>query len=204
MMIEPSAAYPPSDVALAFVMRGLAHDFLDDTKNADADFDRAIAELDLMIGRNSLDSEALWTRGIAHRGRNNYTQAFADFDEAIRLDPQKSGIFNSRCWARALLGTELDIARTDCDTAARLSNGRSADALDSRGMISLKQGRFADAWADYDAAARLMPNDASHRYGRGIAALRLGRSEEGKADLSDALRLSPHIPRMFEDYGMTP
>jgi Flp pilus assembly protein TadD len=76
--------------------------------------------------------------------------------------------------------------------------------LNGRGLVGIKQGKFAEAWADYDAALRARPGFAGFLYGRGIAALRLGRTEEGKADLAQATQLDANIARTYAGYGVTP
>jgi Tfp pilus assembly protein PilF len=97
---------------------------------------------------------------------------------------------------------DLDAARADCDSAIAIkSDGAN---LDSRGLVGIKQGRFAYAWADYDAAVRAGPDMASPLYGRGIAALRLGRLAEGHADLARAAELHPNIAKTYEGYGVAP
>lgn len=202
-LIAEGKEWSPKNVALALTYRGLAYGYLGDDR-AKADFDLAISWMDALIQRNSLDAMAFWIRGVAYRGGKNYARAFADYGEAIRLDPQHFDAFNSRCWARAILGTELEAARRDCDTAIRISNGAATYMLDSRAMVALKEGKFADAWADYDAALKAMPDYASALYGRGVAALRLGRTEEGNADFREALKLNPNIAKMFAAFGMTP
>ena len=71
-------------------------------------------------------------------------------------------------------------------------------------MVGLKQGRFQDAWNDYDAAVRINPNGASWVYGRGIAALRLGRTEEARADIARAQALAADVTQFYADYGIRP
>ena len=76
--------------------------------------------------------------------------------------------------------------------------------LDSRGLLELHQGRFQDAWNDFDAAVRAHPQDAHYRFGRGIAALRLGREAQGRSDLAAATALDPHIAETYAGHGITP
>ena len=104
--------------------------------------------------------------------------------------------YGARCWARTLWGEGLDLARADCDAALRLSPGQPS-VLASRGLLGLRQGRFADAWSDYDAAAQSNPGEARYLYGRGVAALRLGRTEEARADIADATALFGGVAAAF-------
>jgi Flp pilus assembly protein TadD len=81
---------------------------------------------------------------------------------------------------------------------------KNAAALDSRGLLNLKQQRLQDAWNDYNAAVILGPSVASFLYGRGIASLRLGRIAEGKADIAQAEKLDANIARTYTANGITP
>jgi tetratricopeptide (TPR) repeat protein len=68
----------------------------------------------------------------------------------------------------------------------------------------LKQGRFQDAWNDYDQALRWAPDQAQYLYGRGIAARGLGRAADGEADIAVALRADPAIAHKYALYGVAP
>jgi lipoprotein NlpI len=98
-------------------------------------------------------------------------------------------------------GTDLDLARADCDAALALST--EASTLDSRGLVGLKQGDFDKAWDDYDAALQAGPS-ASYLYGRGYAALRLGRKADGAADIAAAVELDAGIAEEYARYGVPP
>jgi Tfp pilus assembly protein PilF len=148
--------------------------------------------------------------GNAYLEKKEYDLAIKEFDQAIELDPNSAGTYNARCWTRALQGRALATARADCDQALALSPG-DARILDSRGLVGIKQEKFAEAWADYADAVRAglesFPEDAiiaSFIYGRGIAALRLGRVDEGNADLAKATGLDSNIAKTYEGYGVTP
>lgn len=132
----------------------------------------------------------------------DYARAAADADRAAELAPTNSIAHNQRCWIRAVANTQLDTARAACDRSLELS--RDAGTLDSRGLVGLRQGRFQEAWTDYDAAVRLKPQVASYLYGRGLAALRLGRTAEGQADLVAALGKDAGVAKEYSDMGEKP
>jgi tetratricopeptide (TPR) repeat protein len=113
-----------------------------------------------------------------------------------------AGALNSRCWARALGGQELDKALADCNTALKL-HPNTADFLDSRGLVYLRQGNYDKAIADYDAALRLAPKTAWSLYGRGLAKSRKGMSAEGQADIAAATALQPKIAERAASFGIT-
>jgi tetratricopeptide (TPR) repeat protein len=180
--------------ARAFVNRAKLH-------MAERDVDSALPDLEKALALDPRDVDALFLRGQLHYERRDWPRALPDFDAAAQLEPQNAAYQNQRCWTRAVAGLELDIARQACDEGIRLSDG-GANILDSRGLVGLKQGRFAEAWADYDAALRAEPGSAHYLYGRGLAALKLGRAAEGRADLARAAGLDRDIVETYAGYGV--
>jgi tetratricopeptide (TPR) repeat protein len=192
---------PEIEQAYALTNRGLAFSEQGRQARAKVDFDRAIEILDAELRSNPEDIMILLNRGRAYRASGDLARGMADYDEAIRIDPLNADVYNSRCWARALDNIELDLARRDCDEALRLM-GPDAAILDSRGLVSLKQRRFADAFADFDMAVRLQPGIGRYRYGRGVALLRLGERAKGEADIAEAIRREPDVVHIYEVFGV--
>ena len=114
-----------------------------------------------------------------------------------------AGALNSRCWARALGGQELDKALADCNTALKLKPN-TADFLDSRGLVQLRRGELDRSIADYDAALALAPRSPASLYGRGLAKLLKGLQAAGKADLDAASAIQPQIAERFASFGLKP
>jgi tetratricopeptide (TPR) repeat protein/predicted aspartyl protease len=107
---------------------------------------------------------------------------------------------NMRCWARAMLGQDLDKALADCDAAIR--QDRNFAYLDSRGLVHLRMGQLKAAIEDYDAALRAAPKMAWSLYGRGLAKKRLGQTAEGEADIQAAVVLNPDLPKQASKIGL--
>lgn len=148
----------------------------------------------------------LHNRGHAYVALRNYNSAIADFDRAAMLNPNSHEYDNDRCWYRVVADREPNIARAACDrgiAAFANSPGDLANILDSRGLLNLKEGRFQEAFTDYDNAARLVPESASYTFGRGVATLRLGRTEQARADFQRAMALDPTIAARFESWGFS-
>jgi tetratricopeptide (TPR) repeat protein len=110
------------------------------------------------------------------------------------------GALNSRCWARALLGTELEKALADCNAAIRVQ--RNSAYLDSRGLVYLRMNRLDAAIEDYDAALKLSPRAAWSLYGRGLARLRSGAVDAGNADIAAAKAIHGAIEDEAGGYGL--
>jgi tetratricopeptide (TPR) repeat protein len=187
----------PRDAAL-YADRGDARYQLGNYSAAIEDFDDAI-RLQPELG------QAWRGRGEAWSWLEDYPQAIADFREAVRIDAADAAALANLCWTLVVGGGDLAEARGHCDAALAIEPD-SGVALSSRGMAGLRQGRFEDAWKDYDQAIRLTTGkpEAAYFFGRGIAALRLGRSTEGRADLASADLIDPAMAKSFAEVGITP
>jgi len=129
--------------------------------------------------------------------------AVSVLDSALAKAPDSAALLNSRCWTRALIGRELDLAEKDCDAALQ-RQPKFAAAIDSRAFVSLRQGRYADAIARYDAALALRPDYAASLYGRGMAKLKAGDLAGGQADISQAKAKSPKVEGVYALSGLSP
>ena len=84
---------------------------------------------------------------------------------------------NSRCWARAVLGRDLNKALADCNASLKPMPG-DEDAR-QRASVRLKLG-ISDAVADYTAALAARPDMASSYYGRAAAEEAKGMAAEAR------------------------
>ena len=137
------------------------------------DYDRAIADYTASLRIRPRDEIVLQERGHVYQAKGDYDQAIANYDEAIKISPNFSWGFNDRCYARAIVGRELQQALSDCNEALRLAPNFWA-AYDSRGFTYLKLGEYDKAIADYDAALKRNHNSAGSFYGRGLAKQKKG------------------------------
>ena len=70
-----------------------------------------------------------------------------------------------------------------------------AAAYNQRGLAQSRRGEFDKALADYDLAARLVPNNPTYLGNRAVIRLRLKQYEPALADYLEALRQAPRIKR---------
>jgi predicted aspartyl protease len=132
--------------------------------------------------------------------------ALVNYDAWMKLhrdDADRAQALNGRCWARALLNRDLGRALSDCNAALKMRPG-FASYLDSRALVALRQGRFADALVDYDAAIAAAPRNAWSHYGRGVAEARLGKAEAAAADLVLARTINARAVDRARRYGVMP
>jgi len=182
-------------LASAYVERGQLH------FNREA-FEAAIRDYDLALSLNPLDGDAQMMRDTA--ARNLEESRLSELEWVTRRlaeSPLESGLWNNRCWLRAVSGEELDLALADCNEAIRL-DPRSAAALDSRGLVHLKRGEHARAVADYTSALAVDPGRGHYLFGRGVARLRMGEETAGRADIAAAERADPAIRGTYQEYGI--
>ena len=144
--------------------------------------------------------------GYLYQRVRNYPAAITQYDDWInshRDDIQMPRARNARCWARALMGKDLDHALDDCNFAVR-KDPKVAAYFDSRGLVYLRLGKYDKAVADYDAALALNPKIAWSLYGRGLAKQHLGQTAAGQADIGAAEAFAPKIAEEAASHGVVP
>jgi len=158
-----------------------------------ADYDRAIS----LAPDNPINFQL---RGYFYQIRNKFSLAIADFTSAIALQPNLAAAWNSRCWTRAVAGADLTKALADCNRSLELS-AVNANTWDSRGLVYLRMGKYAQAIADYSNALRKSPGLASSLFGRAAAKLRINDRTAAK-DLAAAKAIEPGVEARFLSYGI--
>jgi tetratricopeptide (TPR) repeat protein len=169
--------------------------------SAKGQFDRAIQDFDQAIKLQPDNYRAFYNRGLFYVGRGQFDRAIQDYDQAIKLNPGNAPAFNSRCWARAIKGQQLEAALADCNEALRLKPNDSA-TLDSRGFTYLKLKLNSAAISDYDAALKITPDRAASLFGRGVARHRTGDRAGGDADIAAAKKIQNNIADDFAKWGV--
>jgi len=138
-------------------------------------------------------------QGVANAELGQYEAAIADYDAALRLDPDHAVALVNRSLAWIALG-RYEEAIADYDAVLRL-DPEQVGAWANRGAAKAKLGRHNEALADYDAALRLDPNHVLALANRGLARIALGRYEEAIADFDSVLRLNPDNAGVYNNRG---
>lgn len=131
-------------------------------------------------------------QGKADISRRLDGQAMQDFDQAVRLDPQRWKSYHHRGVCHALAGN-FEQALSDFTKTVELRPA-FATAWFNRGEIQYELGRFTEALADYDEAIRLQPDDSSYFTSRGHAQFQLRHFEQALANYDRAVQLDPQNP----------
>ena len=154
----------------------------------------------LAEGNRSISAETYFTWGNTKYDLGDYKGAIADYDSAIRLNPDLAKAYNNRGVVKDDLGQHF-AAIADFDTAIRLKPDY-AGAYNNRGTAKGKRGQYFAAIADYDTAIRLKPDDADAYYNRGTAKDKLGQHFAAIADYDTAIRLKPDDADAYYNRGL--
>ena len=167
----------------------------------------ALADLDAADHAAAPQADNRLAMGEIYIQGHQFAPAVAQYNLWIAYhddDARLVWAYSMRCRARALLGEELDKALADCNKALHWDSKNSV-ALDSRGLIRLRQGDFGRAVSDYSDALKLQPGNPWSLYGRGIAQERQKNTAAmSPGDMAAATALAPHIFDEFKKLGLTP
>lgn len=137
--------------------------------------------------RGSLIAFAYEGRGRIALRHGDFRRAMADFDEAIRLNPNRAALYRDRALARRLNG-DFELAIADYDEAIA-HDPKLAAPYHQRGLALAATGDLDRAILSYNTAIRLDPRDAEARLDRGLAFLARGQADDARADFEAALAL---------------
>ena len=136
---------------------------------------------------DELTAEEYFERAYGYQINKDFKKAMADYDEAIRLNPQYARAYYNRGAARQAQG-DLTDAMQDINMAIRL-DPQAGYAYDSRGDVWYAQGDLRQALIDYTEAIRLAPQLAIPYKNRGTVYTDQDNLEAAIADYQKYLDL---------------
>ena len=140
---------------------------------------------------------AFYRRANAYSEIGEQDRAIADYDQAIRINPNHAASFANRGVAHARK-ENYDRAIDDYDQAIRIKP-TYVDAFTNRGVAHARKGDYDRAIQDYDEAIRLDDHYANAFYARGNAYRRIGDYDRAIEDYNEAIRLNPKHANAFSN-----
>jgi tetratricopeptide (TPR) repeat protein len=122
-------------------------------------------------------------------------------DAELRNAPADGPLLALRCEVRAEANVELPSALADCEAALAIRPGDEG-ALVARGLVFLRQARWAGAERDFTALLQANPANPDALYGRGLARQGLHERDGATADFAAARRQLFYIDAEFDRRGL--
>ncbi len=144
------------------------------------------------------DVETHLAQGEQYLQQNKLSEAVAEFQMAIQLDPGSvEGHF--RLGNAYYQQGQLDKAAEEFQKTLELDS-KNVDARSNLGAVYYERGDFARAATEFKQASSLQPEDADIHYNLGAAYVQQYNYDEAIAEFKEALRLSPELTRSY--YGL--
>lgn len=140
-------------------------------------------------------SVAYSNRGMVYRGKGDNDRALADYNEAIKLDPNNAKAYNNRGNLYDDRG-DRDRAIADFNQAIKL-DPTFAVAYNNRGTAYSNKGDNERALADYNAAIRIDPKYAEPVANRGGVYLDKHDYARAIAEFTLAIRVDPKFANAY-------
>ncbi|WP_169156249.1 serine protease [Brasilonema bromeliae] len=134
-------------------------------------------------------TEALISSGGAKKNRKDYQGAIADYNQALRINPNNPDAYLQRGSAYYYL-KKYQAAREDFNKVLQLSP-KNANAYNNRGVLRYQSGDKQAALADFNSAIQLDPKLAGTYYNRGAIRDQSGDKQAALADYNSAIQLDP-------------
>jgi len=138
-----------------------------------------------------LNAQAYYERGLDHFNRGRTDHAIADFNQAIKLDPNFAKAYLQR-GVGYLDKVNIDSAMADFNQAIKL-DPNFATANFNRGVLYFIKFDFDRAITDYSQATKLNPKYAKAYMYRAVAYHRKGDNDRAIADRDRAIKIDSKI-----------
>ncbi len=141
-------------------------------------------------------------RGIVYVTQKKWDLVQADFDKAIKLNPQSYYAYALRGIAYKVQ-EKLDLALADLNEAIKINphNG-DFNVYQYRGQVYIQQEKWDLAKADFDKAIELDSNSADAYAYRGFVYLKQQKWDLALADINKAIQLNPNSAEAYFARGV--
>ena len=134
--------------------------------------------------------------------RKDYQGALADYNQAIKLNPDDADAYNNRGLIKHENLPDYQGALADYNQAIKLKSN-DATFYNNRGLLNHEKLQdYRGALADYDQAIKLNPNDADTYNNRGLLKHERLQDDRGAlADYNQAIKLKPNYALAYANRG---
>jgi tetratricopeptide (TPR) repeat protein len=148
----------------------------------------------------NLEAWELLNKGVSLDNLGHHREAIQCYDEALRLNPQDSKVYNNRGTAYRALG-QHEQALKDYDKAIEL-NPWYPHAYNNRGLVYRALGQHEQAVKDFDMVIQLHPWYPYAYNSRGLVFRALGQHEKAIQDFDMSIRLNPKDADSHNNRGL--
>jgi tetratricopeptide (TPR) repeat protein/predicted aspartyl protease len=169
----------------------------------------AIADLDAADRLAAKQADLRLTLAGLYEAADQIPVAMKQYDLWIQNHPVDSRIaaaLSARCLASALQNQDLEGGLDSCNRALNIADKKNSSysyILVNRGLVRLRQKYYDKAISDFEAAVKMIPNNARALYGRGVAKTLVNKTAEGAADMDAAVKIAPNVAEQFKRRGFT-
>jgi|GEM_PF-934011 tetratricopeptide (TPR) repeat protein len=156
---------------------------------------------DLEAKKINEETAAHLFQGLAYFYQDKFSEALAEANLALQINPRYKRAYNTRGGVYLGLG-QTDQALADYNRALQLDPGY-AGAYYNRGCVYLRTKQYGRAIADFDRALKITPQYASACYNRGVAHFQKGQFLWALADFNRALEINPRLAEAHMNRGLT-
>jgi tetratricopeptide (TPR) repeat protein/S1-C subfamily serine protease len=143
------------------------------------------------IAINSLP-QAYINRGYVRSIIGNKTEARADYDKAIEINPKSADAYLARAIFRYDNLEDVEGGETDFAEAIRIKPNY-AEAYYRRGSLRYNWENYQGAVEDYQKVIEIEPENAAAYYDRGLAYRKIGKKQTALANFKKATELSKEL-----------
>ena len=152
-----------------------------------------------ILSLHLLDAQKHFRVGAFQYRSEDYTDAIASYDKAIRVGLQNADVYNARGNAKYAL-KDYQNAIVDYDKAIEF-NPKYSPIYMSRGNAKYTLQNYQSAIVDYDKAIELDPQYTLAYYNRGNAKRALGDNEGAITDYDQAIKYDPQYALAYYNRG---
>ncbi len=162
-------------------------------------YDEAVKEFDKVLEVDSLNSIALYNRGLSFIYLEKYEDALRDLNVVVRLDSTNADAYNSRGLVNGFLD-HPEKALTDFNSAIKHDSGFSM-AYFNRGNIYMNMDNKDEALRDFNKSLSLDSSNPAVFFQRGNLFYSMNEYDKALKDFEKAVKMGYRNTRIYYNRG---